>query len=647
MSFLHPGWLTLLLLLPLILLGAILTHRGRSKAWLCMVAPRLRQQLVVESPMTRRWIALALTLLGCALTIMVIARPYHGETTVTEQIRSRNILIAIDTSRSMLVQDVSPDRLGSAKIMALELISAFPDDRIGVMAFSGAPVVMAPLTIDHTAVRESIKQLDTHVVPSGGSDLTLAVQLAIETFKKTGLKSNALIVISDGEDHSEKIQLAGSEIRDAGIAVCSIGVGQPGGGMIPDPRNADGKFRDIHGNPVHSRLNPEALEQLARAGGGTYLAASSGADNAIRQALAYLQSDQQSGRVTSIPLESYHWFLLPAIVLFILSLVLRSSLLGPGINRPVAAASLALLVLIMHQPLQAGTVLDQAWDAYQQQDYETAHQLFGEAMQDASGEDRHAIQFSQGSSAYKLKQWDIASRYFSRSLLSNNATLKEESHYNLGNALFQSGWVIMNPVQPAEGENPFLGPMRKLFNPQNPQQPGADKASLSKADLRRVTTYWQDALSHYREALHINPDNKHAGHNRREVEKLLQQLRDAEQQARQEAEQQQQDPKQDQQDQDGKQQDKGDEGDQSKQDPEKEGDPDKNGKPDDRDPDGQQQGDPGQHPDEEDQENQPMERGADESEEAFAARILKEQSDAETRPVKRRFLRLRRPEKDW
>ena len=94
MSLLYPGWLTLLLLLPLMLLGAILSHRGRNKAWHLMVAPRLRKQLVVEGSSTRRWIALILALIGCALTILVVARPYHGQTTVTEQIRSRNILIA-------------------------------------------------------------------------------------------------------------------------------------------------------------------------------------------------------------------------------------------------------------------------------------------------------------------------------------------------------------------------------------------------------------------------------------------------------------------------------------------------------------------------------------------------------------------------
>ena len=648
MSLLYPGWLTLLLLLPLMLLGAILSHRGRNKAWHLMVAPRLRKQLVVEGSSTRRWIALILALIGCALTILVVARPYHGQTTVTEQIRSRNILIAIDTSRSMLVQDTSPNRIGSAKIMALELTGAFPDDRIGIMAFSGAPIMMAPLTIDHSAVEDTIKQLDTNVIPSGGSDLPLAVELAIKTFKKSGHKSNALIIISDGEDHSQKVQLAGSEIRDAGIAVCTIGVGNTQGGIIPDPRSRDGKFLDSSGRTVHSRLNPDSLSQLARAGGGSYVAASSGADNAIRQALTFLESDQQSGREASIPLESYHWFLFPAIILFIISMVIRSSLFSSRIAPPKSALWLAAILLVNNQPLQATTEIDQARDAYLRQDYKTALNLFGKALPHAKGEELHAIEFSQGSSAYKINEWDIASRYFSRSLLTTNEQLREESHYNLGNALFQSGWAIMNPAKPNEEENPFLKPMRELFSKKNQQQPNPDKPSLTPADVERVTTYWQDALDHYREALNINTQNNNAEHNREEVEKLLQQLQDARQQAKKESEEQNKNqPKQGEGEKSDQEKEGEGEGGQPKKDSDQDGEGDSKNKPDGKNSDDSQQQEPTGEPDDDLNQTQAMEQRPDESKEAFAARILKEQSDAETRPVTRRFLRLRRPEKDW
>ena len=112
-----------------------------------------------------------------------------------------------------------------------------------------------------------------------------------------------------------------SEVRDAGTAVCTIGVGSAEGGMIPDLRTLDGKFRDIKGDTVYSKLNSSALEQLANAGAGSYVAASSGADHTIRRALASLERTQESGRVIDIPNETYQWFLCPAIVLLILSVL--------------------------------------------------------------------------------------------------------------------------------------------------------------------------------------------------------------------------------------------------------------------------------------------------------------------------------------
>lgn len=126
MSFVHPSWLLLLLILPMILLGAILTTRTSNKAWQQLVAARLRKQLVKEGSTTRRWIALVMGLLGCALLIIVLARPYGGETSTTEQIRSRNILIAIDTSRSMLVEDVAPNRIVMPKPWRSSWCKFFP-----------------------------------------------------------------------------------------------------------------------------------------------------------------------------------------------------------------------------------------------------------------------------------------------------------------------------------------------------------------------------------------------------------------------------------------------------------------------------------------------------------------------------------------
>ena len=666
MSFVHPSWLLLLLILPMILLGAILTTRANNKAWQQLVAARLRKQLVKEGSTTRRWVALIMGLLGCALLIIVLARPYGDQTSTTEQISSRNLLIAIDTSRSMLVEDVAPNRISHAKAMALELVQTFPNDRIGVIAFSGAAVSMAPLTIDHTAVHETISQLDTNVIPSGGSDLAAAVELAIETFKKSDKQSNALIIISDGEDHSEKIQFAGSEIRDAGTAVCTIGVGSAEGGMIPDLRNLDGKFRDIKGNTVYSKLNSSALEQLANAGAGSYVAASSGADHTIRRALASLERTQESGRVIDIPNETYQWFLCPAIVLLILSVLIRSNLFTRKLPTLTTASALLTLILTGSPHLQAASTMERAADAYQMHDYHGAIELFSEALAEAQAESdtryQHIIEFSQGSAAYRLSRWDVASRYFSRALLSDDDKLQEKAHYNLGNTLVQWGWTTLDLPPSSDTENAFLESMRQLYADPASQQTQAPAAQatqaaqapkLTAADVAKIKTNWQDAISHYQASLMVNADNTEAQDNLREVEKMLEQLKQAQEQAKQEAEQKKEDQnKKDQGDQ-GDQENKQDgEGDGDKKDSDQEGEKNDKNKSDGDDSDQQDnqadnQNNPQSGNPEDSGEEQAAEPNPEETKEEFAARILREQSDAEVRPVRRRLMQLRRPEKDW
>ncbi|BDS08371.1 hypothetical protein NT6N_34110 [Oceaniferula spumae] len=658
-SFLHPGLLLLLLLLPFILLGAILAYRNQGQTWSRMVAPRLRKHLVKTSSPTRRWIALGLGLLGCALIIVALARPFRGETTTTEQISTRNILIAIDTSRSMLVRDGSPDRIATAKAMAIEVLEAFPNDRVGVLAFSGAPILMAPLTIDHGAVHETISQIDTEVIPSGGSDLSAAVSLALKTFKKTGQQANALIIISDGEDHSTQADLAAAEIRDSKTVVCAIGIGTPEGGIIPDPNFRDGKFRDNQGETVYSKMRTDALDSLARAGRGSFTPASSGSAAAISSALDSLQRDEQAGRKLTVPNEIFQWFLVPAIILLALCVIVHSEFLAHRIQAvkksqpPAIKATTAVLMLafVLTTSARAETLVQQADAAYTAGEYETALKLFTQALPEASGEDRRAIQFSIGSTAYKLKQWEKSNNYLSSALLTNNAKLQEQVHYNLGNALFQTGWNILQP--PSATKKPsLLDIMRNILSPKKKEE----QAKLTAEDVDHVIQLWEDSITHYQAALDLNPENKDADHNRKEVEKLLKQLREAKKQAEQEKEQQDKsqegegDKPKDQQDEGEEPDDQKGEGEKPKDDPEGEKTDGEGGdKPDENNPkdgdEGEETKDQPQQGDQPDPKN--MERKDGESEEAYAARILKENSDSETRPVSRPQLRLRRPAKDW
>lgn len=611
-----------------------------------MIAPRLQNQLVTAGSSPRRWLSLSCALLGCALLIIVIARPYMGVTTTVDQISSRNILIALDTSRSMLVRDGSPDRITSAKAIAIELLQAFPDDRIGVIAFSGAPVLMAPLTMDHAAVQEIISQLDTTLIPSGGSDLAAAALLAVETFKKTGQKSNALIILSDGEDHSVEAGLAAGEIRETGLRVCAIGIGTPEGGIIPDNTMRDGKFRDNQGRVVLSRLTPGALQQISSTGRGTYLPASTGAERVIRTALSSLQSEEQEGDEASVPNERYHWFLTPAVILLVLSLLIRSHFTAPKkqpfLNTTIATGIITLFLILSAQDLHAKTYLEQAEAAYGSKDYELAMTSFSKALPEFKNSERHAIEFSIATSAYRLKQWQEAIRYFSQSLVSENSKLQEESHYSLANSLFQRGWEILNPTETADQEPQDLDPNA----PSSPLQPEEEQEAVAP-DKTQVITLWEDAISHYQAALTLNPEHADAEHNLTEVEKLLNQLK--KEQEQEEQQQQQEQEQQDQEDEENEEEQEGEEGDQEQEGEEGEESEDESEEEGEEGEESDQEGDSSNQSSSSDQSQQSeqVEQQEGESEEEFSARILEEQSDLETRPVQTRLRYPKRPSKDW
>lgn len=666
MTLAHPGWLALLLLLPLVLLGGLLTERQRSQAWQRMVAPRLRHILVQQISPVRRWTSLALGLAGACLLVLVLARPQAGHTTTIDQSQSRNVLIAIDTSRSMLVRDGSPDRLAAAKAMALELITALPNDRIGVIAFSGASVLMAPLTVDHPAVHETISQLDTHVIPSGGSDLTATVQLALETFEKTGQSNNALILISDGEDHSEKIDTAANAIRQSRATVCAIGVGSSNGGIIPDPNQSDGKFRDRQGQTVLSRLTPQALDVLARAGAGNYQPASAGASTNVRNTLASLERYQQAGKTRTIPDEQYQWFLLPAVILLGLSVVFRSEWRPRIMTR---SSSLSLLLVLLTSHLSVGvSPLEQAGQAYRQKEYSQAQRDFQQALEQAPAKDAPALHFAIGSAAYRLEQWGSASHHFSNALLTNQPRLREHSHYNLAQSLFRSGLQSILPSHASESNMKAITAalqeqLRRPTKPAKPADSGQQPATETGPSLKRTAIAWEDAIDHYQATLDINPDNQAAHTNQTHTRHLLTLLlqtspppekRNQDEQGHHPETDPNHDPENPgQQDPENK-----NEGDPNAPNDAQDGDQGKPEKPSQQDPSDGNQPDPSSDPsdnsnDRNKGQSPPPDQPADqqrqqgESDEAYSARILKQNSDAETRPVKRRFLKLRRPAKDW
>src|SRR6202030_1299903 len=145
----------------------------------------------------------ACQLLGFALAIVSLAQPRWGYTFEDVKRKGLDLLIAVDTSRSMLSNDVQPNRLERVKLAAHDLINELQGDRIGLIAFAGRAFLQAPLTIDYDAALESVNDLDTKTIPEGGTNISAAITLATQSFGKSAMGNRALIIFTDGEDSND------------------------------------------------------------------------------------------------------------------------------------------------------------------------------------------------------------------------------------------------------------------------------------------------------------------------------------------------------------------------------------------------------------------------------------------------------------
>lgn len=325
MSWGNP-WLLLLLILPV--LGIVwlrrLTLRQSLQRW-----PTI-QRVAISGHKVRRALPenarpAILILVAIALALVAIARPRWGEDTTESYSHTREVMIALDLSRSMLAEDVAPSRLDHAKQITEYLLDSLSGESVGLVVFSGTAFVQVPLSPDYQIIREFMPSLDTDYLPRGGSDYSKMLDAALDGFSETEDRDRYLIVLSDGESSTEGWEQRLGRMAEREIHVVSIGLGTSNGAFVPDLQNG-GYLADANGDAVHSKLMPATLQALARRTNGKYVDASSLSDLAtIKTLLAETVETGRKGRVSnasgSAQIERFQWFLLPAILLGCISLL--------------------------------------------------------------------------------------------------------------------------------------------------------------------------------------------------------------------------------------------------------------------------------------------------------------------------------------
>ena len=530
MRFAHPQMLWLLpVALPLLPWFLWWTWRKKQTLIAQFVQSRLLAQLTAGVSPGRQKIRLALLVFAVACVLLALARPQWGFDWEEAKQRGLDIVVAIDTSRSMLAEDIRPNRLARAKLAALDLLKQAKNDRLALVPFAGAAFLQCPLTLDEQAFRQSVEALDVGIIPVGGTTLTEAIETALAAYKEEGENYKILVLFTDGEDHDSGAAEAAKKAAKAGMKIFTVGVGTPNGELlrVTDENGQAGYIKDEQGNAVKSRLNETLLREIATATGGFYLPLQGAKtiESLYEHGMAPLPKSEISSRLVRNYHERFQWPLALAIAALLGEMLLPERMRVPR-GKPIMNAAnpelrkaVAALLALMLPCLATLASPSSARRLYEKGKYREAQQEYERLLKKsqardlkdvdvlgklAEGKDKEAeaalermmekgvredqrLRFNAGAAAYKTGDLGTALEHFATAALAPDLKLQEQAHYNLGNTLYRQG------EQTAEADQKIAA--------------------------------WQKAVQSYEYATHLDPRDADAKYNLDFVTKKLEELK--------------------------------------------------------------------------------------------------------------------------
>jgi Ca-activated chloride channel family protein len=286
----------------------------------------LVRKLSPEKSVFKPVLKFSLLLLALAGLIIGLVNPKIGTKMETVKREGIDIVFAIDVSKSMLAEDVAPSRLEKTKQIVSQIINQLGDDRIGIVAYAGSAFPVLPITTDYGVAKMFLQSMNTTMVSSQGTSLDDAIKLSSTYFDKGNKTSKLLILISDGEDHSEGAAEAAEEANKNGMKIITIGVGTEKGGPIPMKRNGvvESFKRDNNNEVVITKLNPQSLMAIAKATKGGYVNGSNTKEvlTYIKKALENIQKTEFESTQMADFQSQFQWFLGMAFVLLFFDIFL-------------------------------------------------------------------------------------------------------------------------------------------------------------------------------------------------------------------------------------------------------------------------------------------------------------------------------------
>lgn len=311
----HLVWVVLALLVGLV----ILERLGRD-AMTRFLSPVMQRRLVVRPSNGRVALRLGLAAVALIAGVAALMRPQargSGETIVSSR-SAADVMVVLDVSKSMLAEDVGPNRLIRARSEIAAMVRRLPGHRVGLVAFAGRAAMLCPLTPDQGFFNLVLGGVDTRSVARGGTRIGEAVQTAVKAFP-AGPGAKLIVLITDGEDHESYPLEAAKAAKAAGVRIIAVGLGSETGSkiVITDPKTG-AKTEMMHdGQPVISRLDGKTLEQMAVETGGAYVPAGTSAldlESIVKKHITPILRAEADAATRVIPTEAYPWMVLIALV---------------------------------------------------------------------------------------------------------------------------------------------------------------------------------------------------------------------------------------------------------------------------------------------------------------------------------------------
>ncbi len=311
----------------LALLGLLVVLELRTRtAMIAFLSPVMQRRLTAQASTRRSVVRLALVLVTLLASIGALMRPQArgAMETVTASTSAADVMFVIDTSRSMLAQDVGPNRLARAKAEIGQLVSQLVDHRVGLVAFAGRAVPACPLTPDHAFFQSVLATIDTRSAGRGGTKIGEAIKVAVRGFPVGG-GAKLIVLISDGDDQDAYSEEAAKAARDAGVKIITVGFGSEDGSEITltDPQTGATQTLMHDGAPVISKLNGEQLRKIALVTEGAYIPAGTSAldlDAIMASHVTPIVRAATDAAKRRIPAEQFQWLVLVALLALLAAL---------------------------------------------------------------------------------------------------------------------------------------------------------------------------------------------------------------------------------------------------------------------------------------------------------------------------------------